>query len=77
MRLARAVVATVQPTEEENLVANLPHLQVNDLLYAAGQRAIENLRPTQPSGIVFTDDRAPIELMTNMLIIEYILDWLG
>ncbi len=71
------VVATMLPTDAGNMVANLPGLQVNDLLYTAGQRAIENLRPTQPSGIVFTDDRAPIEVMTNMLIIDYILGWLG
>ncbi len=70
------VVATVQPTEASNLAANLPGLSGSDLLYDAAVRAVENLRPLQPGGVVFTDDRAPIELMTNLLIIDYILGWL-
>ena len=71
------VVATVLPTGEGNLVANLPGLEGDDLLYESATRAVENLRPLQAGGVVFTDDRAPIELMTNMLVIEYILRWMG
>ena len=71
------VVATVQPTEASNLAANLPGLGGNDLLHNSAVRAVENLRPLAPGGVVFTDDRAPIELMTNLLIIDYILGWLG
>jgi predicted membrane-bound spermidine synthase len=71
------VVATLQPTEVGNLAANLPGLEGNDLLYGSAMRAIDNLLPLRPGGVVFTDDRAAIELMTNLLIIDYILEWLA
>jgi spermidine synthase len=71
------VVATVQPTEAGNLAANLPGLEGNPLLHASASRAVQDLRPLEPGGAVFTDDRAPIELMTDLLIIDYVLRWLG
>jgi len=42
-------------------------------LYAAAAQAAENLRPTQPGTVVFTDDRAAIELMTNVLVFNFVL----
>jgi predicted membrane-bound spermidine synthase len=68
------VVATVQPTESSNLAANLPGLTGNEFLYATAQRAVENLRAIQPSRVVFTDDRAAIELMTNALVLRFVLE---
>jgi spermidine synthase len=67
------VVATVQPTEADNLAANLPGVAGNEFLYTTGQRAVENLRSVQPGRIVFTDDRAAIELMTNALVLDFVL----
>ena len=37
------------------------------------QQAAKNLRPTQPGTVVFTDDRAAIELMTNALVFNFVL----
>lgn len=71
--LNSVVVATVQPSARENLQANLPHLEGDDLLYSTAVRALANLRPTQPGKVVFTDDRAPVELMTNLLALSYVL----
>jgi spermidine synthase len=71
--LNAVVVATVQPSEPENLVANLPNLEGNAFLHTTTLHAIANLRPTQPSETVFTDDRAAIELMTNALVIDFFL----
>lgn len=67
------VVATVQPTTTSNLAANLPMLEKKPFLHTTANRALDNVRIVEPSGVVFTDDRASIELMTNALLLEYIL----
>lgn len=67
------VVATVQSTEAGNLAANLQGLAGNEFLYTTAWRAVENLHTLQPSGVVFTDDRAAIELMTNALVLNFVL----
>jgi predicted membrane-bound spermidine synthase len=67
------VVATVQPTSAHNLLLNLPTLESDEFLFPTALTAIANLRPTKPGPVVFTDDRAAIELMTNALVFEYAL----
>jgi spermidine synthase len=68
--------ATMQPTRSGSLRANLAQLQAAvapSLLTGALERAVENLQPTPASTIVFTDDRAPVELLTNSIVIRFIL----
>jgi spermidine synthase len=68
--------ATVQPTQAANLGANLAQLEqagVNPLLKDAVQRAAENLQPTPASTTVFTDDVAPVEQLTNSIVIRFVL----
>ncbi len=67
------VVATVQPSEAGNLLANLPGLEGDEFLYPTALQATANLRPTQPGKVIFTDDRTAIELMTNGLIFDFVL----
>ena len=67
------VVATVQPSQPANLQANLPGLEGDAFLYPTALQAAANLRPTQPGDVIFTDDRAAIELMTNALILRFAL----
>jgi spermidine synthase len=67
------VVATVQPSEAGNLAANLPVIRDTDFLHFTALDAIDNLHPTEPSQVIFTDDRASIELMTNALLFDFIL----
>ena len=67
------IIATVQRTNADYLVANLPTLEDNPFLHDTALRAIDNLHPVEPSGVVFTDDRASIELMTNRLLFDYVL----
>jgi len=67
------VVATMQPTQPDNLLANLPGLEGDAFLHPTASQAVANLRPTQPSNVIFTDDRAAIELMTNALVIDFVL----
>jgi spermidine synthase len=67
------VVATVQPSEAGNLLANLPGLEEDEFLHLTALQAMANLRSTQPSEIIFTDDRAAIELLTNALVLDFVL----
>ena len=67
------VFATVQPGQAENLVANGLLMQ-HPLLQDVAQRAWPRLRPVPPGGMVFTDDRAPVEQMTNLLVLRYLLE---
>ena len=67
------VVATVQPSEAGNLLLNLPYLEGDQFLYPTALQAAANLRPTEPGPVVFTDDRAAIEWMTNALVFDFIL----
>ncbi len=68
------LVATVQPTEAANLKANLQTAE-DPFLRDALARSAANLAslPSQ-GGRILTDDWAPIEQMTHLLILRY---WLG
>ena len=66
------VVGTVKPTTVQNLVDNLP-LLADARLRIVAERALANLREVAPSGIVFTDDHAPVEQLTHDLALRYIL----
>jgi hypothetical protein len=72
------IYATVQPTDSANLAINYEALSnqqgVNTLLLQVLQVALENSQPTlslNPS-TVYTDDRAPIEWITNRLILDFV-----
>ncbi len=70
------VYATMQPTEPGNLVANLDRLVrhgADPLLVDVLVRTLANLQPTPESSVVFTDDRAPIELLTNAVALRFLL----
>lgn len=65
------VYATVQPTTPDNLRLNLaamPHPVLPEIV----ADALANLRPVAPSEIVFTDDKAPVEQLTNAIVLRYI-----
>jgi len=74
--------ATVQPTEEINLQANYTYLldrpDTHPLLIDAIQRAIvfKQSNPCDPPSaegcIVFTDDKAPVEWITNNMVMKYV-----
>lgn len=71
------VYATVQPTDIMNLYTNYDLLvkqgNVHPLLIEVLQKAILNQQPTQQGGMVFTDDRAPIEWITNNMVLNFVL----
>ncbi len=66
------VVATVQPSEPTNLATNLPGMS-HPLLIDATQRAMADLYPIAPGDVVFTDDKAPVEHLTNLVLVRYFL----
>jgi predicted membrane-bound spermidine synthase len=71
------IYATRQPTKLDNLYQNYVYLgsrpDVHPLLSQALQRLVVYLRPTPQSETVFTDDLAPIEWITNNMILDYFL----
>jgi spermidine synthase len=70
------IYATAQPTRVENLYENFIHLltrqEVHPLLRASLERLVVNLQPTPDSQVVFTDDWAPIEWITNNMVLNYV-----
>ena len=69
------VVATVQPTTPANLAANLAALppDAHPLLPYALQRGLDTLQPTVYAETIFTDDVAPVEQLTNSIVINFFL----
>jgi len=69
------VFATVQPTRAENLRDNLLQLPPDAplLLKSVLLRTQQNLQATPPPSVVFTDDRAPVEQLTNSIVLRFIL----
>jgi spermidine synthase len=66
------VYATVQKTAPDNLRANLDAM-THPLVRNVAQRALVSLREPSPGGTVFTDDRAPVEQITNSIMVNYLL----
>lgn len=71
------IYATAQPTTPQNMSENLISLysrpDVHPLLVASVERALTNLQPPPRAGQVFTDDRAPIEWLTNNMVLSFVL----
>jgi len=69
------LVATNVTTSETNLQHNLLLLGPNshELLSLMLDKTINNLAPTNPNDIIFTDDRAPVEQLTDSILLNYLL----
>jgi spermidine synthase len=71
------IYATVQPTTIDNLYQNYLFLKArpdtHPLLLAAIEKTIINQQPTPDSRVVYTDDWAPIEWITNNMVLNYVL----
>jgi hypothetical protein len=71
------IYATMQPTTADNLYINLFDLSdradVHPLLIESLQITALNLQPTPESTTVFTDDLAPIEWITNNMVLRFML----
>lgn len=71
------IYATRQPTKVDNLFLNLFELSemedVSPLIIEALRVSALNLRPIPDATIVFTDDKAPIEWITNNMVLRFLL----
>jgi spermidine synthase len=71
------IYATLQATKEVNLEQNLSHLAArqdsNALLIDSMTLTLNNLQPSPQHTVVFTDDKSPIEWITNTMILNFIL----
>lgn len=69
------VYATVQQTRASNLVENLERLpaDAHPLLPQTLTWALDNLQPTPDSNVIFTDDVASVELISNSIALRFIL----
>jgi spermidine synthase len=69
------VYATVLPTRAENLRANLERLPdgAHPLLRRTLARVALHLRPAPLSDTVFTDDLAPVEFISNAIVLDFFL----
>jgi spermidine synthase len=69
--------ATVQRTDFANFSANRTAIQarqdVHPLLKEVMTTVVNNIQPAPKAGQVFTDDIAPIEWITNAMVVNYIL----
>ncbi len=70
------IYATAQPTDiinlYQNYVALQSHSDTHPLLNESIQRVIVYQQPTAKSQVIFTDDLAPIELITNDMILNFV-----
>lgn len=66
------VIATKQPTDIANYAANIAQLPQGSPLRQIGDLSIQtgNIRPWTGEGLVFSDNRAPVELVIDRLIID-------
>jgi hypothetical protein len=70
------IYGTAQVTRIENLAGNWEHLALSGappLLLDVLARTYENRQPLPSSPVVFTDDRAPIETLTNSVALGFLL----
>jgi spermidine synthase len=70
------VYATLLPTKLDNLYANFEYLGeagAHPLLLTAAGITLLNMQPMPESRTVYTDDLAPIELITNQLVLDFVL----
>jgi spermidine synthase len=72
--------ATTQPTQVGNLLVNrdrfaatVPSSEGGRFLLDVLDRTLANLQSVSPAGPVFTDDWAPVEQLTNAMVIRFVL----
>lgn len=69
------LIATKQETKPGTLARNRAALPVDapPLLKAALDVAVENERPQAFAGPIFTDDRAPVEIISDSIVLRFLL----
>ncbi len=69
------IFASVQPTQQSNFIENVQAIQsdptLNPLLLQTMTVTLQNFHEPPGKTVVFTDDKAPIEWLTNSMIIDF------
>jgi spermidine synthase len=65
------VFATLRPSQPDNLRANADWLR-QPFVQDVAAEAIKQLRPVEPGASVFTDDKAPVEQLTNAIVLRFL-----
>jgi spermidine synthase len=72
------IYATLRPTDAANLERNLLTLSLDSTTHPLLQKSLSlawyNLQPAPQRTIVFTDDLAPIEWITNDMVLNFVLN---
>src|SRR5262249_60752336 len=68
------IIATMAPTSLETFQANLAQVPAGSPMAQVADEAIPVMRvaPAERDGLIFTDDRAPVEQITDQLILNYL-----
>jgi len=68
------IIATMAPTSLETFKANLAQVPAGSPMAQVADEATPVMRvaPAERDGLVFTDDRAPVEQITDQLILNYL-----
>jgi predicted membrane-bound spermidine synthase len=67
------IMATMQPTDLQTFRSNLARVDSSTIMGQVAQEVLPVAEQGHPDGgIVFTDDRAPIEQITDQLLLSYI-----
>jgi len=67
------IMATIYPTSIDTFRSNLSRLDPTTVIGQVADEVLPVVRQGHPDGgIVFTDDRAPIEQITDQLLLNYI-----
>jgi hypothetical protein len=65
------VFATPQSTSFDNLRANLDAM-TQPMLKSVAQQALTHIHAVDPTAVVFTDDNAPVERLTNAIMLNFL-----
>jgi len=67
------IIATMSPTSVDNLRANLAQEPPDSLVGIMGPAVVSIVQPAQQEkgGLVFTDDRAPVEQIINSTVLNF------
>jgi spermidine synthase len=72
------IYATLRPTSltnlEQNFISLVARQDAKPILIDSMSLMLENLQPNPQSTVVFTDDRSPVEWITNTMIINFLLE---
>jgi predicted membrane-bound spermidine synthase len=72
------IFASKSPTAKGNLIENYLALQsdpdVHPIIFSALESTILNIKPSPEVGFIFTDDKAPVEWVTNEMIFNFLFE---